>query len=186
MSCEKTIRSFSLQYHNRLYQHCLISVRIRCYSCPHFPVFGLDTERYSVSGVILVRIFLYSDWIRRGTSYLSVFSPNARKCIQDQLQIWTLFSERKNFKFSDQASLVTFKSSSYSSLIHVLMNQNFKHNRQHLPADSVWKKFPYMKNKGFFYFLLFDEKLVMPNLDCPFITLFYTSLIGCHGIFRQR
>ena len=30
-------------------------------------------------GVILVHIFLHSDWIRRDTSYLSVFSPNAAK-----------------------------------------------------------------------------------------------------------
>ena len=32
----------------RLY-HCLKSVRIRRYSGPHFPAFGLNTERYSVS-----------------------------------------------------------------------------------------------------------------------------------------
>ena len=34
--------------------HCVRSVRIRCYSGPYFPTFGLYTERY-----------------------LSVFSPNA-------------------------------------------------------------------------------------------------------------
>ena len=28
----------------------------------------------------LVRIFPHSDWIRRDTPYLSVFSPNAGKC----------------------------------------------------------------------------------------------------------
>ena len=28
----------------------------------------------------LVRIFLHSDWIRRDSKYLSVFSPNAGKC----------------------------------------------------------------------------------------------------------
>ena len=36
--------------------HCVKSVRIRSYSGPHFPAFGLNTE------------------------YLSVFSPNAGKC----------------------------------------------------------------------------------------------------------
>ena len=30
-------------------------------------------------GVVLVRIFPHSDWIRRDTPYLSVFSPNAGK-----------------------------------------------------------------------------------------------------------
>ena len=29
--------------------HCAKSVRIRSYSGPHFPAFGLNTERYSVS-----------------------------------------------------------------------------------------------------------------------------------------
>ena len=29
--------------------HCIKSVRFRSYSCPHFPAFGLNTERYSLS-----------------------------------------------------------------------------------------------------------------------------------------
>ena len=29
--------------------HCVKSIRIRSYSGPHFPTFGLNTERYSVS-----------------------------------------------------------------------------------------------------------------------------------------
>ena len=37
--------------------HCLKSIRIRSYSVPYFPAFGLNTERYSIS----------------------VFSPNAGK-----------------------------------------------------------------------------------------------------------
>ena len=37
-------------------------VRIRSYSGPHFPAFGLNTERYIVN-----------------TEYLFVFSPNAGK-----------------------------------------------------------------------------------------------------------
>ena len=36
--------------------------------------------KVSIFGVILVRIFLHLDWIRRDTPYLSVFSPNAGKC----------------------------------------------------------------------------------------------------------
>ena len=30
-------------------KHCIKSVRIRSFSSPHFPPFGLDTERYGVS-----------------------------------------------------------------------------------------------------------------------------------------
>ena len=33
----------------RLELRCVKSVRIRSYSVPHFPAFGLNTERYSVS-----------------------------------------------------------------------------------------------------------------------------------------
>ena len=35
--------------------------------------------KVSAFGVILVGIFPHSDWIRRDTEYLSVFSPNAGK-----------------------------------------------------------------------------------------------------------
>ena len=43
--------------------HGVKRVRIRNYSGPHFS-----------------RIFPHSEWIRRDTAYLSVFSPNAGKC----------------------------------------------------------------------------------------------------------
>ena len=44
-------------------EHCIKSVRIRCYFGPHFS-----------------RIFSHSDRIRRDTLYLSAFSPNAGRC----------------------------------------------------------------------------------------------------------
>ena len=44
---------FSLFYNTTArhawYKHCVKSVRIRSYSGPHFPVFGLNTEKYSLS-----------------------------------------------------------------------------------------------------------------------------------------
>ena len=36
-------------------------------------------EKYPNMEFFLVRIFLHSDWIRRDTHYLPVFSPNAGK-----------------------------------------------------------------------------------------------------------
>ena len=45
------------------------SVRIRSYSGPYFPPFGLNTERYAV------------------------FSPNAGKCGLEELRIWALFTQ---------------------------------------------------------------------------------------------
>ena len=47
----------------------------------------------SVFGVILVRIFPHSDWIRRDTLYLSVFSPNAGKCRPDYLRIRAIITQ---------------------------------------------------------------------------------------------
>ena len=56
----------------------------------------VNTEwKVSAFGVFLVRIFLYSDWIRRDTLYLSVFSPNARKYGPEKLLIQTLFTQCK-------------------------------------------------------------------------------------------
>ena len=43
--------------------HWVKSFRIQSYSGPHFSC-----------------IFLDSDWLRRDTQHLSVFSPNAEKC----------------------------------------------------------------------------------------------------------
>ena len=51
--------------------HC-----VKTDSGPHFPAFGLNTERYSVS-----------------LDYLSVFSPNAGKYGLEELRIWTLFTQ---------------------------------------------------------------------------------------------
>ena len=45
-----------------------------------------------VFGVFLIRIFSYSDWIRRDKEYLSVFSTNAEIDRPEKLQIRTLFT----------------------------------------------------------------------------------------------
>ena len=47
----------------------------------------------SVLGVILFRIFPHSDWMRRDSPYLSVFSPNAGKYGPKKLAIQTLFTQ---------------------------------------------------------------------------------------------
>ena len=44
---------------------------------------------------VLVRIFPYSDWIRRDVEYLSVFSPNTGKYGPKKLRICTLFTQWK-------------------------------------------------------------------------------------------
>ena len=51
------------------------------------------TWKVPVFGVFLVRIFPHSDWIRRDTPYLSVFSPNPEKYRPEKLWIRTLFTQ---------------------------------------------------------------------------------------------
>ena len=49
-------------------------------------------EKCPNSKYFLVRIFLYSDWIRGFTEQISVFSPNTGKCEPKKLRICTLFT----------------------------------------------------------------------------------------------
>ena len=55
--------------------------------------YNFTAWKVSVFGVILARIFPHSDWLRRDTEYLSVFSPNVGKCVQEWLQIRALFTQ---------------------------------------------------------------------------------------------
>ena len=50
-------------------------------------------EKCPNTDFFLVRIFPCLDWIRTDTSYLSVFSPNARKYGPEKLCIWTPFTQ---------------------------------------------------------------------------------------------
>ena len=57
--------------------------------------------KVSVFGVILVRIFQHSDWIRRDTKYLSIFTLNAENAGQSNYEYeYLLRSVRCQFKFS--------------------------------------------------------------------------------------
>ena len=58
------------------------------YIFPYFEDESYTTQKISVFGVILVRIFPHSDW----TLYLSVFSPKARKYGPEKLRIQTLYA----------------------------------------------------------------------------------------------
>ena len=50
-------------------------------------------QEVSVLGDFLVRIFPHLDWIRRDTSYISVFTPNTGKYGPENLRIRTLFTK---------------------------------------------------------------------------------------------
>ena len=49
--------------------------------------------KVSVFGVFLDRIFPHSDWIRRDTEYLFIFSLNAGKYQPEKLRVRTLFTQ---------------------------------------------------------------------------------------------
>ena len=51
--------------------------------------------KVSVLGVFLIRTFPHSDWIRRNTQFLSIFSPDAGKYRPEKLWIQTLFTQSK-------------------------------------------------------------------------------------------
>ena len=49
-------------HHNQIIKmfHCVKGVRIWSFSGPHFPIFGLNTERYTVLYSVLLRIYLFT------------------------------------------------------------------------------------------------------------------------------
>ena len=62
VNLKSNILEYNLWWERVIPMHCVKSVRIRSYAGTHFS-----------------RIFPHSDWIRRDTPYLFVFSPNAGK-----------------------------------------------------------------------------------------------------------
>ena len=111
--------------------------------------------KVSKYGVFLVRFFPYSDWIRRNTPYLLVFSLNAGKYGPDKLRIRTVFTQlklTKRYLNSDCRKVKNFFSCpqtfiiSSSALCDVENNNNKKQRRiysvnNHLYEDSVWNSF---------------------------------------------
>ena len=50
MHISKVIAASAIYYDKKISNtHCVKSVRIRSFSSPYFPAFGLNTERYGVS-----------------------------------------------------------------------------------------------------------------------------------------
>ena len=65
--CRSTITQKQFIHHQHYHFSIFMHIQPLGEKCPNTELF-------------LVRIFLYSDWIRRDTEYLSVFSPNTGKC----------------------------------------------------------------------------------------------------------
>ena len=83
--------------------HCLKSVRIRGYSGPHFPAFGVNTEGYDVSlriesecGKVITRITPNTDTFY--AMYILVFNWKVNPFFYN-VPFWSLEKHRKNFGF---------------------------------------------------------------------------------------
>ena len=94
--CEQLIRSRGAWYLSRCWYIGWLGVPrpfILMLILVNYPSLYDIAWKVSVFGVFLVRNFLHSDWIRRGTVYLSVFSLNARKYGPEKLRIRALFTK---------------------------------------------------------------------------------------------
>ena len=74
--------------------HCVKSVRIRSYSGPYFPTFGLNTDRYSVS----VRMRENMD---QNNSEYEHFLRSVYVCFREIVETWNnMICEKMFFEFS--------------------------------------------------------------------------------------
>ena len=120
---------------------CVKSVSIRRYSGPHFS-----------------RIFSHSDWIRRDTKYLSVFSPNAGKCGK----MWTRITPNTDTFYAAKEQEITFSGHPFVILGEKLLdythgvNVNYV-NKEYLKTEKILKS-ALTFQKNYFYLLQNDEK----------------------------
>ena len=119
------------------------------------PIYLTNTAwKVSVFGVFLVRTFPHSDWIRRDSLYLSVFSPNAGKGGPKKLWIRTLFTQwkfslglrKKRCQASEQIKYLNFlcqKSKRWKPLTNQIVNlfSSFVHQKyKHLSNEYQLSK----------------------------------------------
>ena len=84
-------------------------------------------EKCLNTGFFLVRIFPHSDWIRRNTSYLSVFSPNAGK-----------YGPEKTPNLDTFHTVLMYKSDSSDSDSHCTKNEEILSGKLHFLCSVTW------------------------------------------------
>ena len=87
-----------ISFYHKLYNLIIVSLKSKFRK----RLLSILTLYFSYYLFFLVRIFPHSDWIRRDTEHLSVFSPNAGKygenTDQKKLRIWILFTQWRQFR----------------------------------------------------------------------------------------
>ena len=104
--------------------------------------------KVSVFGVFLVSPFTHSDWIRRDTEHLSVFSPNVGKYRPEKLRIRTLFTQcvMKGYGL-DFAKNVSSKYSLYSNIFKFCKSITIPHITQFFCSLIIYVTFQTLFNK---------------------------------------
>ena len=96
---------------------------------PKVSINGITAWKVFVMGGFLVRIFPYSDWIRRDMEYLSVSSPNAGKYGPEKFWIQTHFTQWI-------ASVITYK-----TCLHCQLKERYSQIYQTLPWPRFWNSY---------------------------------------------
>ena len=108
-------------------------------------VFAFLHPAWKVSkyGVFLVRIFPHSDWIRRDTSYLSVFSPNAGKYELEKNSVFGQFSlSGLDRKWKGAGPLLNF----CEDIPSRFLNSGSTCNAETIPVEICLRKRKYLLN----------------------------------------
>ena len=131
-----------------------------------------------VFGIFLVRIFPHSDWIRRYTEYLSVFSPNAGKYGPENLRIGILFMQWDVLlHFCDISKafcdILVYKKGSFVQLTWKKLFIYLLHNRKNRFNGFLWI-FWHLQTTKFCH--KYESWLMINNLSFWIFTFFFLML----------
>ena len=92
----------------------------------------------SVLGVILVCIFLHSDWIWRDNTCLSVFSPNTGKCGKNADENNSEYGQFLRNTCHELPSKQTIKANKLKVSIYRCFTLNTKNNKLNKKMVKIW------------------------------------------------
>ena len=116
--------------------HCVKSVHIRSYSGPHFPAFGLNTERYAVF------VYWYYSVNKQARIYLYTNIKTVMikwQTVTKRSRTWTSLNFTKELRFSKKILGQNF---GIFQLRHLLKIWKFKRSNKRL---TLCKKYPYLE-----------------------------------------
>ena len=91
-----------------------------------YVVTWLSLTAWKVSIFRVMTIFSHSDWTRRDTPYLSVFSPNAGKYGPEQLRIQALFTQCLANFFQENDEITKYRKEKMANNFPMISNKKLK------------------------------------------------------------